>query len=567
MRRFIFVVFLLVVILIVPVYQDMTTIPYDIVIYGGGFAGCAAAHSAAWATSQKKVLLIVPESGEELGGLGTVGGQNFADIRYWQKQLVTAGSFERWFQELGQFYNTKQMSETIKNELGNYPNITILYGYDIKKVSKKGKMIKNLNLVPVGRDEKGYITWLKGRERISGVVFIDASDDGRLTRFSNVSLSVGRQDWPSRYLPEEETNGKWARQQAATLMFKVKGIKKPKEAGQIGDLNFVQDVKGSWALVGGKETWQEDPVVNGFNKLYGSQGYAIKPINAAQDGAGSDQWWVNMLLVFNVDGRAHERDRNTKMFPEMRAGQKTVDQAWVDAKELLENPDFLRALRRFKVIDNNQMYGFGEVELVLDEKNKPKVGEIMYIRETAHVKSDEDIGEDIAAFDNEGKAKFALTTGEVKEAGANSLSGLDKENYLERVGLGYYMMDINAYMYEDIIQNGHYVWPVTGYLRPDWKETGGQQTNPVYLPYSMLKVDEVKNLLISGYAVSCSSFAWAEIRVLPNLSVLGDAAGVAAARAVLFNEQPAEFNGEQIQWVQGKLLEMGARLEKETLDD
>ena len=41
--------------------------------------------------------------------------------------------------------------------------------------------------------------------------------------------------------------------------------------------------------------------------------------------------------------------------------------------------------------------------------------------------------------------------------------------------------------------------------------------------------------------------------VLPNLAVLGDAAGVAAARAVLYGERPVDFDTEQIRWVQEKL--------------
>ncbi|MGI6588400.1 MAG: FAD-dependent oxidoreductase [Peptococcia bacterium] len=78
----------------------------------------------------------------------------------------------------------------------------------------------------------------------------------------------------------------------------------------------------------------------------------------------------------------------------------------------------------------------------------------------------------------------------------------------------------------------------------------------------MLKAIGCANLLVPGYATGCSSFAWAEVRVLPNLAVLGDAAGIAAARAVLFGESPADFKEEQINWVQEKLCTMGARLDK-----
>ncbi|MFZ5753749.1 MAG: FAD-dependent oxidoreductase [Bacillota bacterium] len=124
------------------------------------------------------------------------------------------------------------------------------------------------------------------------------------------------------------------------------------------------------------------------------------------------------------------------------------------------------------------------------------------------------------------------------------------------------MMDINAYLPQDLKFSGKYDWPVTRWLRPDWWERGGEPKNPVYLPYRMLTVKGVKNLLVPGYATGCSSFAWAELRVLPNLAVLGDAAGVAAARAVLYGEDPSEFSTPQIRWVQEKLRQFGARLDK-----
>lgn len=565
-KRLLLGLLILVMLLFIPIYQYLSIESYDIVVYGGGMSGCASARSAAWAAPEKKILLIVPEPVAELGGLATVGGQNFADIRYWQGQLVTEGSFKRWFEEVGQFYHTAQLAEIIKKDLVQFSNLTVFFQHDVQKVKKRGNTIKTLLLAPVYRDEEGQIQWSEGQIRVGGTVFIDASDDGRLTRLSGENLSVGRQDWPLEYLPAEETTGKWARQQAATVMFKVTGIKKPEVPCTVGDLNFVIDHKGSWGLVGGKETWRTDPVITNFNKKYGSKGFALKPLNAAQDGAGSNEWWINMLLVYDVDGRAHEKDRGTTSFPEMGTGQRTTDQAWREARELLQQPEFLEALQRFKAVDKEgQMYGLGEVCLVWDDQHQPVVGKIMYLRETVHISQSKknnqsSSDEEIPVWHED--SDFALTTREVQKAGRGFQDGEDGDKYFERIGLGYYMMDINAFMIQDLQQEDGYVWPVTNSLRPDWQKEGGQPTNPVYLPYSMLKSPENNNLLVPGYATSCSSLAWAEIRVLPNLTVLGDAAGVAAARAVLFGEKPVDFTLEQLQWVQEKLRLMGARLEK-----
>jgi hypothetical protein len=556
MSRILFYILSLFIYLLVPTAQHYSY--QDIVVYGGGLAGCAAARNAAAAAPDKKVLLVVPEPVRALGGLGTVGGQNFADIRLWKNELVTQGSFGRWFAESGQFYSTQGLVETIKKDLSQFPNLKVLYSFDLISLDAAGGEIKGLKLAAIERDESGRVVWRNGRRIVMAQIFIDASDDGRLSRLAGAPLTVGRQDWPPEYLPEEERKAGWVRQQAATLMFKVKGIKTPAVPKAIGEWVFTRDAKGSWGLAGGKVTWSTNQVVTGFNEKYQSRGFSVKPINAAQDGAGSEDWWINTLLVYNVDGRAHDRDKNTANYPsETIPGHRTTDQAWVEARDFLLNPDFLNTLRQFKVVEDGQEYGFGEAELVLDRQGKPVVGEIMYIRESVHGQR----GEIVIPSDGE-NIHYDVTTRETQLAGSGPEDGGDRENYPDRIGLGYYMMDINAYLPQDLKFSGKYDWPVTRWLRPDWWERGGEPKNPVYLPYRMLTVKGVKNLLVPGYATGCSSFAWAELRVLPNLAVLGDAAGVAAARAVLYGEDPADFGTLQIRWVQEKLRQFGARLDK-----
>jgi hypothetical protein len=55
---------------------------------------------------------------------------------------------------------------------------------------------------------------------------------------------------------------------------------------------------------------KKNPIIRGFNELHGPEGWAIKPLNAAQCGANSDTWWVNMLLIFDVDGTDYAKDRS-----------------------------------------------------------------------------------------------------------------------------------------------------------------------------------------------------------------------------------------------------------------
>lgn len=529
---------------------------YDIVVYGSGFSGCAAAYNAAITAPEKKIALIVPEPVDLLGGLGTAGGQNFADIRFWQGQIVTQGSFSRWYENFGQFYSTEKLGEKMQKELAQFPNLTIIYNYDIQKIRSWGNKIYALYIKSVLRENDGVVRWGKDKRDISARVFIDASNDGRLARLAHQPLSVGREDWPDEFLQEGEAKGQRARQQAVTLMFKVKGVSVPSKPGAYGEWYFARDKKGSWGLVGGKNTWCNNNIVKKFNQDNEEKGFAIKPINAAQNGTDSDEWWVNMLLVFHVDGRAHERDKGSKLYPnDVISEHRTTDQGWIEARNILADSSFLEALRQFKVDMNGNSYGFGEAELIKDQDGQPVVGELLYIRESVHglQNDNSNINENL---------DFAVTTQEASLAGNEPSDGSDKDNYSERIGLGYYLMDINAYEPKDLMKNGEYIWPVTGYLRSDWQIEFGQPTNPVYLPLSMIISQKIDNLLMPGYAASCSSMAWAELRVLPNLAVLGDAAGVAAARAVLFKEDPVDFKKEQITWVQERLKQNGSRLDK-----
>ena len=64
----------------------------DIVVYGGSFAGVAAAAKAASKAPNKTVALIVPDTSGMLGGIGTAGGQNYFDIRRYNN--------ERWLKKI-----------------------------------------------------------------------------------------------------------------------------------------------------------------------------------------------------------------------------------------------------------------------------------------------------------------------------------------------------------------------------------------------------------------------------------------------------------------------------------
>lgn len=633
MKKFKFFVFIILFLLVVCSCTQEAREEYDIVIYGGTFAGCAAAQMAAQLSPRSSILVIVPSPVPVLGGIGTAAGQNFFDLRFWRNQLVTGGSFARWYQQAGQFYNTQKMAEILRSDLARYENISILWGFDLWEGQKKstpfgygidknrqadhpGKslgegdlfsfQITALRVRNIYQDERGAACWGKEKRKITGRVFIDASDDGRLTRLAGGKVTAGRADWPDAFLENSERGeGGLPRQQAATLMFKVTNVMFPPAPRAVGDLIFLHDGYGSRGIIGGGDTYRNNPVVVVFNDQYMSRGFALKPLNAAQDGANSKEWWVNALLIFDVDGRACQRDLGSKRYPkDKRWDALDIDEAWRKAREFVARPEFIHAFRQFSATDEQgRRYGFHLAELVEDGSGRPVVGDMLYLRETVHLQRNqpgemspreaeeyfftpfvdpggEFVFEEVtqrnpAPYSGEftpqvsGDLKdglenigYALTADECQFAGTSPTDGADQDNYATRIGLACYLMDINGYTPGDLKRGGFYQWPVTGNSRPDWLAKGGQPINPVYLPFEMLITPHLVNLLAPGYATGASSFAWTEVRVIPNLCVLGDAAGAAAARAVLFGEYPAYFQQEQIKWVQEALLKTGARLDK-----
>ena len=538
-----------------------------IVVYGATMAGVAAAAKAAKNAPSATIHLIVPDpvdyngNGCCLGAIGTVGGQNFFDIG-WKDVLArtyyTNGSFKWWCGQMGQHYNVDAMSDLLKRDLTKAEyggRIKIHYAYDITGIGWESSHITEVRLKRIFRDTDGTVKWDEKADTltIAGDVFIDASESGRLTRMSNFGGTVGRYDWPASLLDSDErgSNGK-ARQQVATLMFKVKNFDRFKADDDeltAGD----KDNNGVYSATAGTRAYKTNTKILNFNNTHGPEGFALKPFNMAQDGPGSDEWWVNMLLVFNVDGRAYNRDLTgdtSYLFPsDMRSDYKTVDDAWVAARKVLDYPDFLPALRSF--------LGFEGADLVRDKNGDPVVGNSLYLRETIH-----------SAFSSSDRANgtedtnYALSAKDFWNPGATKNTGNDSRHYAKRMGLNYYGLDINAYKFEDLKQNGQYIWghEVTEAARSDIKFP--EHVSPTYITYSAIATNFVYNLLIPGYAAGIASLGWAEARTIPNQCVLGDAAGVAAAYAVNNNIDPLNFGSADITAVQNILKNSGALLEK-----
>lgn len=530
---------------------------YDIVVYGGGLQAVAAAAKAANANSSAKVLVIVPYAVPQLGGIATSGGQNFWDVRSWRGKIMQKGTFS-WLYSFGVGYNTDYLSTQLVESLAKYSNVKIRYSYDVIDYETQSSPFRltSVIILPIARNTDGYLQWLDtDRIRIESTIFIDASEEGRIARSLNSSVSTGRADWPSSLVTAAERNpNRVGKQQAATIMFKLKGIN-PNVSSS--DMSYSIDSRsGAYNVWGGRTAWTNNSTVRSFNSQYGPQGYMIKPINAAQNGKGVNEWWINGFLIFNVDGRSNERDKGTRFNPSYTLnGVKTTDEAWVQARNFLKNtPKFLTAMRQFD--------GFGNADFVYDDSGNPVVGEMLYLRETVHTPID------FGLTVNGSEDNYQITTNESHNAGSSPVTGADTGNYTSRIGLGFYNADIHPFEYSDLLNDaGNFIWATDSYrkMQPDLGISDLSPENPVYIPYRVLTTNYVANLLIPGYAASISSYAWGAMRVFANLCVMGDAAGIAAAYCIKNNVYPINLSSSAISQIQSQLIKIGAVLDKQVL--
>lgn len=526
---------------------------YDLIIYGGGPQGVAAALQADQITQGgKRILMVVPES--SLGAIWTVASQNLVDWNHYQSTNLPAGlpkgykgaqagSVYRFMQEMKEVFSPEKMALYLERLLKAHPNIEVLTETDISNVEcgildtddRQQAKVTAVELQKIKKDEfDRYVFDPATATKVQAPIFIDASETGRLVRLTgHFPHTVGREDQNAD-----------RKQMAATLMFKLKGIKLDEvRAGGKAPFHYSWTDKGALQLWGGYELTHSALFkrYSGINK-----NFRIKPFNAGEDGnAGrakqseNTEFWMNMLLVYDVDARKAWRDKiaNNGFYPEDGGLDPEIAREMAIAE--IKRPDFLLLLRTLPGFENAQL---------VQKDGQPVVGESLYLRESIHAIQSTEFER---TFSSDGEKGLEQGTSPQKvrqhgfrfaldEAGAKS-GGNDY--YARRIGLGYYNFDSNTY------ENGE------GLTNP-WPE------HPWYVPYETLVSPSLQNVLIPGYAANISSFAWTAMRVYPNLIMLGDAAGTAAGLALRGEfslQQPA---ADAMQRLQNELHKQKVILDK-----
>lgn len=163
---------------------------FDVLVAGGGFAGTAAAISAA--RGGKKVILF-----DKFNAPGGAAAVNLVTpfMPYWtinkernKREYLTGGIFSEIvgkLRELGAMEGDDKFSDEylklVLNRMIKEAGVTVLYHAYLKDVEKEGKSIKSVTLSALGQDIK-----------ITADTFIDATGDGVLSYLAGCSFMLGR---------------------------------------------------------------------------------------------------------------------------------------------------------------------------------------------------------------------------------------------------------------------------------------------------------------------------------------------------------------------------------------
>lgn len=163
---------------------------FDVLVAGGGFAGTAAAISAA--RGGKKVMLF-----DKFNAPGGAAGVNLVTpfMPYWtinkernKREYLTGGIFSEIvgkLRELGAMEGDDKFSDEylklVLNRMIKEAGVTVLYHAYLKDVEKEGKSIKSVTVSALGQEIK-----------IAADTFIDATGDGVLSYLAGCSFMLGR---------------------------------------------------------------------------------------------------------------------------------------------------------------------------------------------------------------------------------------------------------------------------------------------------------------------------------------------------------------------------------------
>lgn len=251
---------------------------YDVIVVGSDPEGIAAAISAA--RSGARVLLLGKEDGP--GGLLTYGMLNTLDMnRNSEEVILTRGIFSEFYAAIGktESFDVNKAKEVFSKLISEEERLEYRPSYKFSKAILDGNTIVGVKMInSLGEEEIFY-----------GKRIIDATQDGDVCADSGVPYFIGMEDI------------NWAQNMAATLVFKVGGVKWK---------DIETDIYKYKAETNDKNCGFNKSTAWGFGKwCYDS----YKPLNANMQLRGPNMGLqkdgtilINALQIFDVDGLNEE---------------------------------------------------------------------------------------------------------------------------------------------------------------------------------------------------------------------------------------------------------------------
>jgi len=512
----------------------------DVVVVGGGCGGFAAALQAA----RMGVSVLLLEEGDMLGGAYTAGGVACFDGNpyYGHTEALTTGVFGEIVARIRAHYGHPERVQPVCFEpavardilqgmAAEQPNLAIVYRARVVSAVMNGQRVEGV----------AYLDQNQQPHEVSAAVVIDATEFGDLLPLAGAQYRLGRESWAETAedkalgAPFNKETG-WSASappdnlvQAVTQVVVLRNMRAPAPVVLTPpgyDRNRLCDFSNppaSWSPTGQYlDGWPLGSILR-YSAVTppGTSAAALDPLIPA---TWPDLFFINWVICGNDYAQA------TPLPVLDQAGRAAEQQ---NAKNL--SLAFVRALQQHLYLT----IGYNPLAIATDQYSTPDgLPPGLYIREGRRAVGLYTLAEhDIARL----LYKCGAAPGSTMSPSSIVLRGTQ---IWDAVALGDYDIDI------------HPAKPVDGFYTPSLLQAfyrlaasggDGRGAVPFQVPYRCLVPQAVDGLLVGDKAISVTHFANGATRLQPVLTLIGQAAGAAAALAVRHGVQPRQVNVLELQ--------------------